>query len=1227
MAEPARAATIVVTNQSQFDAAVALAVQAGHADTIDATAAGTIDAGSSLTLPAAATSINLSFESLGIGATTGDGAVTLGAETTVSFGQAANPSALDIGFGHTGTLNINGASLVFNVINEGNQFNIGLDGGNGIVNMTSGSVTINDSNAAAGVIGSISIGFPFGSTVANGTFNQSGGTVSVSAGALNVGFANGNGTYNLTDTALLQDRGGTVYIGASTGGVGVVNIAGSATIDLESIGSGGQLYVGDDLGVGTITQSGANSTVILNVTNIAQFGSNASSGPSLGGTGTYNLLAGTLIIGNGSIGLGGAAFGMDVGGFGFLNQSGGVLNASAPVIIGNSGTGTYNMSGGAANFGAGLKIAVLAGSVGTVNQTGGLLRISGGNLVVGGAGVGTYNLSGGVLQAGGVNGITGTGNLNLGGGTLQVVGSALTTNIATGLTGANSTIDTNGFGATWNGGLSGAGGFVKAGAGILTLAGTDTYAGATAINAGTLQAGAVNAFSPNSAFTIAPGATLDLNNFNQTIGSLAGAGEVVLGSANLTTGNNNTSTTFSGDIVGAGGLAKIGSGILSLTGANTYAGGTIVNGGFINFNSIGNFGSGPIILDGGGLQWASGNTADISPKLGAFGSGGATFDTNGNDVTLAAAMSGVGGLTKVGAGTLLLSGTNTYSGSTTINGGTLEVEGAIGDTSSVAVNSGGTLSGTGIIDPAMTTIAGGGTLAPGTPGGFGTLTINGTLLFEAGSNFAINIGPGAGNNSQSAVIGSATLGGNGTVAVTPLLGRYDGAVYQILTTTAGLGGIFAGLGVNGEFVGNIALDYARDPGDVDLDVSGTSLLAAPAGANQNQLHVINGINNGILNGPANSPLPAQFQSLGNLPGPSLLNALTQLDGEAGTGAERAAFQLTNGFLTLMLDASVNGRSNIGGGGGPAMGFAPETQTNLPPDMALAYASILGKAPPKQSFEQRWTAWGSAYGGGNIANGNPTTGSSNLNTSTYGFVGGADYHVSPNATVGFALAGAGTNWSLANALGTGRSDAFQVGAYGIDRFGPAYIAAALSFANHWFTTNRTAFGDQLTAKFDGQSYGARLEGGYRYAVLPTLGVTPYGALQFQDFHTAPYSESDATGGGFGLAYNSLNATDVRSELGARFDSPMLLDGKPLLLYGRLAWAHDFVSNPSLSAAFEALPGSSFTVDGAPIPHDSALTTVGAQLFLSANYSLLAKFDGEFAPDSQTYAGSGTLRYTW
>ena len=71
----------------------------------------------------------------------------------------------------------------------------------------------------------------------------------------------------------------------------------------------------------------------------------------------------------------------------------------------------------------------------------------------------------------------------------------------------------------------------------------------------------------------------------------------------------------------------------------------------------------------------------------------------------------------------------------------------------------------------------------------------------------------------------------------------------------------------------------------------------------------------------------------------------------------------------------------------------------------------------------------------------------------------------------------------------------------------------------------------------------------------------------------------------------------------------------------------VGNLSLSAAFETLPGASFAVNGAPIAHDSALTSAGVELFLTSRWTLLTKFDGEFANSSQTYGGSGTLRYVW
>ena len=90
---------------------------------------------------------------------------------------------------------------------------------------------------------------------------------------------------------------------------------------------------------------------------------------------------------------------------------------------------------------------------------------------------------------------------------------------------------------------------------------------------------------------------------------------------------------------------------------------------------------------------------------------------------------------------------------------------------------------------------------------------------------------------------------------------------------------------------------------------------------------------------------------------------------------------------------------------------------------------------------------------------------------------------------------------------------------------------------------------------------------------------------------------------------------------------MLNGMPLVLRARAAWAHDWVTNPALGAVFQALPGAAFTVNGAAPPKNSALASAGAELHLTRNWSFAGKFDGEFASGSQTYAGTGTLRYAW
>jgi autotransporter-associated beta strand protein len=703
--------------------------------------------------------------------------------------------------------------------------------------------------------------------------------------------------------------------------------------------------------------------------------------------------------------------------------------------------------------------------------------------------------------------------------------------------------------------------------------------------------------------------------------------------------NNSHHLLFDGaGIVSDGGSVAIitnSGGTTTFSNASTAGNATVTtnNGGGVFFADTSSGGQASFTTNAGGVfdisQLTSGGTTAGSIAGGGnyfLGANALTVGSNNLSTTVSGVISdgGVGGgaggaLVKVGSGTLTLSGANTYTGTTTVNAGTLEVDGSIAPSSLLSVNNGGTLIGTGTVG--NTQINSGAVFAPGAAGTPGTaMTVAGNLAFQSGAIYLTQVNPTTA--SLVNVTGTATLAGSVLATFAP--GTYLRNQYTILTS-AGLGGTtFSGLATtNLPSFFTASLSYNAADTDVFLNLSMASLLAQLPRLPTNQQNVANA-------------LTFFFNSGGSLP-PSLANlfffdtaeqkfvALSQLTGEAGTGAVKVTFNSQTGFLTLIFQNQEQPQISS------LTGFAPEQQTSFPPDIALAYASVL-KAPPPQTSDPHWSAWGSTFGGSNTTNGDPVVGSSTVTAHAYGYAAGMDYQASPDMALGFALAGGGTNWGLALGLGGGRSDEFQAGVHGTARLGPAYVSAALAFANDWFTTNRIAIGDQLTASFVGQSYAARTEAGYRYGMpvnnaIGIVGMTPYAALQAQLFHTPSYSETDLTGGGLGLNYNAMTATDTRSELGARFDNLQIVNHMPLVLRARAAWAHDWLSNLALTPVFQALPGASFIVNGATPPKDSALATAEAELRVTANWSLLAKFDGEFAAGSQTYAGTGTVRYTW
>ena len=324
----------------------------------------------------------------------------------------------------------------------------------------------------------------------------------------------------------------------------------------------------------------------------------------------------------------------------------------------------------------------------------------------------------------------------------------------------------------------------------------------------------------------------------------------------------------------------------------------------------------------------------------------------------------------------------------------------------------------------------------------------------------------------------------------------------------------------------------------------------------------------------------------------------------------------------------------GAGFGPAPVFAADQRTPsaLPDDIALAYASILKSmdaAPP--GFPQRWSAWGATYGGSGLIAGDPLSGSHATSSQVVGFAGGVDYRLFPDAVIGFALGGGGTDWSVAQGLGTGSSNMFQIGVYGSERWGPLYLTGALADSVSEVSTSRsvTVSGlDLLNANFPANVVSARLEAGYRYGIAG-FGVTPYGAFQPQLMQLASYSESAVSGSSqFALSYPARFPTDLRTELGSWFDDTILFShGSRLQLYARAAWAMILQRHETRHRSSSRFPGSSFVISGARPENDSALVTVGGKYALANGWSMMASFDGEFSGNTSIYSGSAILRKTW
>jgi fibronectin-binding autotransporter adhesin len=650
-----------------------------------------------------------------------------------------------------------------------------------------------------------------------------------------------NSTGNFTVASQIVDNG--TPMGFTKAGTGLVTLANTAntytgatrvaqgSLSVANIGNGGQA---SSIGA---SSAGA-SNLVLEGSTLSYTGGTATSdrGFTLAKSGA--ITAGAIEVTNAGANL---TFGGQV-----VSADGAGLTKSGP--------GTLTLANPANGF------------TGVVTVTGGLL----GATTLGNGGQASSIGAGGSASA----------NLVLNGGGLQYTGTSTGTDRGFTLSGTGGIVDVSNAGTTLtdSGVIVGTGRLTKNGSGTLVLSGANTYSGGNTVNAGVLRAGGTNVFGmAGGAATMSlantPGATLDLNNFDNTIGPLNGGGasggNVTLGSATLTINSGNGN--YSGVISGSGGVTRTGGGTQTFNGCNnTYTGPTSLQGGSLSTNCLANGGQ----ASGIGASSAASTNLVFSNAILTYtgtsvttdrgfqlqgGVGAIEVTQSGATVGFSGPVIGGGSFRKDGAGTIVLSGSNTYTGGNQVTGGVLRAGSvnAFGPSGHMTLNNtAGVLLDLAGFNTTVTSLIGGGSTGGNIALGGATLTLNSV---DTRSYAGAITGPG-----------NLVKAGAGTQAFTACNSSYTGGT----TISAGVlevnclenGGVNSSIGASTSAATNLVVNgtlryvgtgsrtdrqFTIGTGGGTLDASGSGIVeftstspVALAGANVSRTLTLTGTNTG-----------------------------------------------------------------------------------------------------------------------------------------------------------------------------------------------------------------------------------------------------------------------------------------------------------------------------------------------------------------------------------------------
>ena len=1089
------------------------------------------------------------------------------------------------------------------------------------------------------------------STAANATITtNSGGGVfffDQSTGGAARFITNAGATFDMSglDTAGMTagsiEGAGQYLLGSKRLTVGSNNL--STTVSGTINDGGGSGGVGGSLvkvGTGTLILSGANGYT---------------GGTTISG-GTVQVTNGSS-VGTGAVTLDGGIFKSGAANLSFTNNF--VVNGTGGTI--DNSNKKLTLSGVISNGSGSPAQLKLIGGMGGTTVLSGANTYTGGTLVSGTAvqvksnsalGTGTVTLDQALLQSGAAN---------------LTIGNAFAIND----TPAGSAIDNNNRKFTLSGNIADGNGpgkltFVNSGGnGMTVLTGVSSYTGGTEIcNCATVQLGDATHTAALAGKILNEGefdiVNADTTAITKIVNKLGGftsfANTTSAGTAKIVNKNggmtefDNHSTAGNAKIVnkngGATGFANHSSAdnakivtkhfsALFFLDNSTAGDATLITKqhGLVLFGDKSTGGNAQFITNGTGVVDFSGSSGpgnDGKITAGSIAGSGSYFIGAGNTLivggnNLSSEVSGViadacgcspgpGSLTKVGTGTLTLSGVNTYTGATTVNGGTLSVNGSIASSSGVTVNAGGTVGGTGNLP--KTTINGG-ALSPGNS--IGTINISGSLSFVGAGNYIVEVSPSAADKTNvTGAPGTAALAG--TLSAIGTGGNYTiGTKYTIINASGGVSGTFGSIAISGNFgVTKPHIEYDANNVYLVLDPNALPLT----GLTPNERAVAAAVNTAIMAGSQSAPFLALF----NLTAAQLPGALDQLSGElhastAGVLLDESLYP-RSAVLGRLRQASYGGADGMAALslGGP-QAFAGDEELS-----ALAYGKspIVTKAPPMVSrpgydvtfWAQGFGAWGKFDGDGNAAA---------VRRNLAGFFSGVDTRVGANGRLG-VMTGYTASSNTLDGRGNANVETGHLAGYGGWSFGAFNLRGGAAAAWHTVDTNRTAafpgFFDSLTAHYEGRTGQIFGEAGYGFA-FGKVAVEPFAGAAWVHLQTDATNER----GGAAALRVAASAFEVGySTLGIRAASVIPLSWDMVLVPRvSVAWQHAFEDvTPDARLAFIAAPVP-FVIAGVPLARDSLLSEAGLDLAIGRHATVGLSYVGQLARNVHDHAAKG--KFTW